>query len=69
MKKYAVKVPIAGYVYKEVEANSEEEAMDIALNDGWCYDELDEMEMYDKINEGNVGYLRYDEIEAEELKE
>lgn len=69
MKKYVVKAPIAGYIYKEVEANSEEEAIDLALSDGWCYDELEELEMYNKVVEGNVCYLPYNKVEVKEIED
>ncbi len=69
MKKYGVSVPIAGYIYKEVEANSEEEAIDIVFNEGWEDEDVQEIDMYESIVEGNVCHLYNTRVEIEELEE
>ena len=68
MKKlYAVSVPVVGYAYKEVEAENEKEALELALEDGFCLDEVEDLEMYEKIIEGNVCYTRHIEADVYEL--
>ena len=42
MKKYGVSIPIAGYVYKEVEAESKEEALEKVFDEGYKDDEIAE---------------------------
>lgn len=67
--KYAVSVPISGYVYKEVEANSEEEAREAVFMSGITIDEVEEFDMHDHIVKGNVFYGVLNEIEIEEIGE
>ncbi|MBN3351902.1 hypothetical protein CF086_16525 [Clostridium botulinum] len=67
MKKYSVYVPVAGYIYKEVEAENEEEALDKVFDEGYEDDDIQEMDMYDKIAEGNVCYLNTSHAYAEEI--
>jgi hypothetical protein len=69
MKKYAVYVPIAGYIYKEVEANNKREAVDKVFEEGYTNEDVVEIDMYDKIVEGNVCYLYNTEAYAEEINE
>lgn len=69
MKRYGVSVPIAGYIYKEVEANSKEEAMDIVFEEGWENEDIQEIDMYEAIVEGNVCHLYNTRVEIEELEE
>lgn len=69
MKKFAVTIPIAGYVYKEIEAESKEEALDIAFDEGYEDSEIVELDMFYKVIEGNVCYLYNTEAYAEEIDE
>lgn len=55
MKKYAVRIPIAGYIYKEVEAENDGEAIDIVF-DNWSDEDIAELEAFDVLVEGNVCY-------------
>lgn len=55
MKKYAVCIPIAGYIYKEVEAENDGEAIDMVFND-WNDEDIAELEAFDVLVEGNVCY-------------
>ena len=72
MKKYAVMVPFAGHFYVEVEAESESEAKEIAMNENPFDDESDaeimEIEYYEQMNKGNVSYCTLSEIDIEEIK-
>jgi len=50
---YSVKIPIAGHAFLEVEADSEEEAIDKAI-DAATIDDVDEWEALKQFNVGNV---------------
>ena len=72
MPEYLVIIPIAGTVSKYVEAASEKEAIKKAMDcdfplkieseDGW---ELDEIDMYEHIFQGNISYIETSEAVAE----
>ena len=69
MKKYGVSIPIAGYVYKEVEAESKEEALEKAFDEGYKDDEIAELDMYDVLVEGSVCYTYHTKVEVEEIED
>lgn len=69
MKKFVVNIPIAGYVYKEVEAESKEEALEKAFDEGYKDDEIAELDMYDVLVEGNVCYTYHTKAYVEEIEE
>lgn len=69
MKKYGISIPVAGYVYKEVEAESKEEALEKAFDEGYKDDEIAELDMYDVLVEGNVCYTYHTEVEVEEIED
>jgi hypothetical protein len=69
MKKFRVYVPIAGYIQKEVEAISKDDAIEEVLNDGFEYDDIQELEIYNKITDENKYQLPQIESYAEEIKE
>lgn len=69
MKKYGVSIPVAGYVYKEVEAESKEEALEKAFDEGYKDDEIAELGMYDVLVEGNVCYTYHIKVEVEEIED
>ena len=69
MKKYGVSIPIAGYVYMEVEAESKEEALEKVFDEGYKDDEIAELDMYDVLVEGNVCYTYHTEVEVEEIED
>ena len=54
-KTYEVTIPIAGHAYLTVEANSEEEAIDIAFGEVSLKD-VEEWEALQQFNRGNVCY-------------
>lgn len=54
-KLWGVTVPIAGHAYKVVEADTEEEAIEIALNEVELTD-LEGWEAIETFTEGNVCY-------------
>ena len=67
MKKYSVYIPIAGYVYKEIEAESKEEALEKAFDEGFIEDEIVELDMYEALIEGNVCYTYQTKVDIEEI--
>ena len=67
MKKYGVSIPIAGYVYKEVEAESKEKALEKVFDEGYKDDEIAELDMYDVLAEGSVCYTYHTKAEVEEI--
>lgn len=69
MKKYGVSIPVAGYVYKEVEAESKEEALEKVYDEGYKDDEIAELDMYDVLVEGNVCYTYHTKVEVEEIED
>jgi hypothetical protein len=69
MKKFRVYVPIAGYIQKEVEADTKDDAIEEVLNDGFEYDDIQELEIYNKITDENKYQLPQIESYAEEIKE
>lgn len=54
MATYEVILPIAGYVLVEVEANSEQEAIDNAFSSEITTNEIEEWDTYHHIVQGNV---------------
>lgn len=85
MKEYSVTIPIAGSITVIVKAQDKDEAKNIALSDwpfksdttrfecepkdvvvdAW----LNELETYEKIAEGNVLYVPFNEVEVDEVEE
>ena len=53
MKTWEVTVPIAGHAYITVEAESEEEAIEKAI-DEVTLDEIDHWEALERFNQGNI---------------
>ena len=55
MKTWSVTIPITGLAYLEVEAETEDEAIDIAM-DSVTIDEVETWEPIRHVNKGNVCY-------------
>jgi len=55
MAVYNVIIPIAGHAYKSVEADSEKEAIELAMSEV-TIDDIDEWEALTRFNQGNVCY-------------
>lgn len=65
MKEYTVLVPITGYVEVVVEAENEQEAIDMAMDDEDInLDNVMEWDMVKHITEGNVFYGIKNDIEV-----
>lgn len=73
MKRYTVKVPIVAVCYVEVEAESEKEAIDLALeSDDVSLENVEEWEPLEHITQGNVIYTYHNDaevVEEEEIEE
>lgn len=69
MEKFSVYVPIAGYIYVEVEAESEEDAIQQVFENGYKDEDVVEMDMYEDVVKGNVCYLNTAHAYAEKIKD
>ncbi len=67
MKTYGVTLPITGTVYVEVEAESEDDAIEKALESEVDSDDIESWETHRKIVQGNVFYGGQNEADAQEL--
>lgn len=54
MPRYSVSLPITGYLIKEVEADSEQAAIEAALSEPASNDDIEEWETTDAVVTGNV---------------
>lgn len=66
---YTVRLPIAGSVTVEVEANTEAEAIEMAISSGWTTDDIDECDAYEYLVRGNVVYAPVWKASAELILE
>ena len=69
MKRFGVTMPITGYFYKEVEAETEEEALEKICEDGYCDEDICEMDIHENVVQGNVFYGVLNSMEIEDLGE
>lgn len=67
--KYGVSIPVAGFVYTEVEADSEKEAIEKAFDVDHTPDDIEEWGIYEKIVSGNVLHVPLNEAEAEKIED
>ena len=65
--KYSIKMPIAGYVYKEIEADSEADALKKLYEEGYELTDIEECDMFEKLVEGNICYTYHTEVVIEEM--
>lgn len=68
MKTFGVTLPITGYLYLEVQAANEAEALQRAMDDH-CRDDIEEWEACEVVVEGNIFYGRKNHAEVELLDE
>ena len=65
MKTYTIAVPITGVIYVDVKANSEEDALEAALeSEDLSLDKCEEWEAHEHIVRGNVFYGHQNKIEV-----
>ena len=65
LKNWDVSLPMSGKLFVTVEAESEEDAIEKALNSDLTTDMLEEWEAHEKICEGNVCHAVHWDAEAE----
>lgn len=68
MTDYVVRIPITGYVIVEVEAESEEEAIEKAFNSEILSDNIEEWELHQQVVTGNVYHGMLNSIEIEKYQ-
>lgn len=78
-KRYSVCLPVVGYISVEVSADTEEEALDEALNVGWSVDmssssaeghvDLCELEAMPHVTQGNVSYAPMNDYDIVEIED
>ena len=64
MNIYNITLPLTGIIYKTVEADSEEEAIRLAMEES-TLDDIEEWDTHRKIVSGNVFYGVLNEMEIE----
>jgi hypothetical protein len=67
MKTWEVTLPVSGLVYTTVEAESEEEAIEKALNGDYTLEDIQEWSTHEKIVQGNICYAIQWQAEATEV--
>ena len=68
MPKYGITIPVAGYVWTEVEANDQDEAIEIAMDKSFSTGQIKEWNLYKQFMKGNVSQIDGPtEIEIQEL--
>ena len=65
MKEYAITMPVTGTIYKEVQAESEEEALAKFYELETSNDDIEEWEMHEHIVKGNVFYGGTNDVDIE----
>lgn len=64
MNIYNITLPLTGIIYKTVEADSEEEAIRLAMEES-TLDDIEEWDTHRKIVSGNIFYGVLNEMEIE----
>ena len=68
MAKYGVELPIAGYIYLEVEADNKEDAIEKALLTQWQDEDIMELDSYKRLASGNVMHVSHSDAGAYPIK-
>lgn len=66
MKDYTILIPFTGYVSVTVEAENSDDAVEIAFEKATIEDHLEEWDLHEKVNQGNVSYALLNEIQIYE---
>lgn len=69
MAKYGVELPIAGWIYLEIDAESEEDAIEKALETSWRDDDIQELCTYKKLMTGNVVHVSKNKVSVRKIDE
>ena len=67
MKKFGVTIPLTGYVYVELEAESEEEAVAKGMAEDFSVVDIEDWETVEQVCQGNICYAMENKAYAEEL--
>lgn len=67
MGTYAISMPITGFIYSEVEADSEEEAKEKFYQLEHTTDDIEEWDMHEHITQGNIFFGELNDVEIEEM--
>lgn len=65
--KYGISMPITGYIYKEVDAGSKEEALEAFYLSEPGHNDIEEWEMVTSVCEGNVTHALINDLGIEEI--
>ena len=65
---YRITMPITGYVYKEVEADNEDEALAKFYSEDIISDDIEEWDTVEHIVTGNVFHGCINDVEIEEIE-
>ena len=65
MATYSVTIPITGYIINEVSADSEEEAIDKAMDESYTSEDIEMWQPMRRIVQGNILYADHNEASAE----
>lgn len=67
MKTFAVRLPITGFICAEVEAQSEKEAIELALDTPFTTGDIERWDTTEYVTQGNVCYAMLSRAEADEI--
>jgi hypothetical protein len=69
MATYSVKLPISGYVLADVEAASEKEAIQKAMDHDFRLADIEEWQVMEYLSQGNISYASCNEASAEKVED
>lgn len=69
MKTYGVSIPVAGYIYIEIEAEDENDAKEKAFQSDIDIKDIEEWDVHEEICRGNVFHGNLNKILIEDLGE
>jgi hypothetical protein len=67
MTTYGISMPITGFIYKEVEADSEEEAKNEFHKLELKTEDIEDWDIHDHIVKGNVFYGQLNDVTIDEI--
>jgi hypothetical protein len=67
MATYAISMPITGFIYKEVEADSEEQAKEKFHQLELKTDDIEDWEIHNHVTQGNMFYGMLNDVDIEEV--
>ncbi len=67
--KYGISMPMTGIVYKEIEAETEKEALEKFWGCTLTTDDIHEWDLHEHVTTGNVTHAMLNDYDVEELEE